>query len=136
MRRCSSCGRDYQPKVARQRFCSSTCSERFRGPRRRQRRGTTTERGYGAAFEAEKRRWKPIVEAGQAYCWRPNCGQWIDPTERDAKGHVMWHLGHDDHDRSIIRGPEHRRCNLSAAAKIGNARRGAPGVVSYRPRIV
>ena len=134
MRRCSHCGTDYQPKVAKQRFCSSTCSERFRGPRRRANRGTTTSRGYGGAYRREKERLRPLVEAGQASCWR--CGQWINPAVKDEGGRTLWQLGHDDHDRSIIRGPEHRHCNLSAAAKIGNARRVQPGVVSYRPRIV
>jgi hypothetical protein len=29
-----------------------------------------------------------------------------------------WDLGHDDHDRSITRGPEHRdRCNRAAAGR-------------------
>jgi hypothetical protein len=32
-------------------------------------------------------------------CWR--CGGWVNPS-------IPWHLGHDDVDRSIYRGPEHR----------------------------
>jgi hypothetical protein len=52
-----------------------------------------------------------IVSRGDAYCWR--CTGWIEPDG-------TWHLGHDDHNRAIIRGPEHASCNLTAAAKAGN----------------
>lgn len=47
-------------------------------------------------------------------CWR--CGDPIDSPDD-------MHLGHDDNDRSITRGPEHRRCNLSAAGRIGGSMR-------------
>lgn len=44
---------------------------------------------------------------GYLTCWR--CGEPIHPGDE-------WHLGHDDHDRTIWRGPEHaRKCNLRAA---------------------
>ena len=66
-------------------------------------RGTTQERGYGARHEALRVKWAPIVERGEGVCWR--CERAIDP----AGG---WHLGHDDDDRSIYRGPEHVDCNL------------------------
>lgn len=72
---------------------------------------STAARGYGAAHQAERRRLAPIVAAGQAWCWR--CGGWIPPG-------TPWELGHDDHDRSIYRGPEHLKCNRAAGARKGN----------------
>jgi hypothetical protein len=81
-----------------------------------QARGTRAERGYDAAHIRESNQWRAKVRAGELVtCWR--CGQPItDPTDL--------HLGHDDHDRSITRGPEHgRACNLRAAAQ---ARHGIP----------
>ena len=71
---------------------------------------TQSERGYDYAHTRESRRWIAKVRAGELVtCWR--CGEPItDPTD--------CHLGHDDADRSVTRGPEHgRRCNLSAAGR-------------------
>jgi hypothetical protein len=71
-------------------------------------RGTRQQRGYDAAHDREAKAWRAKVANGeQVPCWR--CGEPItDPTD--------CHLGHDDHDRSITRGPEHGRgCNLRAA---------------------
>lgn len=85
----------------------------------------TTARGYGSRHRAERERWWPTVEAGLAQCWR--CGQVIQPGE-------PWDLGHDDHDRTIYRGPEHRgRCNRRAAAVKGNRarRRTRPSGIDY-----
>ena len=73
-------------------------------------RGTRQQRGYDAAHDREARAWRESIRRGErVLCWR--CGQPItDPDD--------CHLGHDDHDRSITRGPEHgRACNLSAAGK-------------------
>lgn len=69
------------------------------------RKGTSTQRGYGAAHKKLRERVKPFVLAGQVDCWR--CGRPIDPAE-------PWDLGHDDEDRSQYRGPEHMRCNRGA----------------------
>jgi len=71
-------------------------------------RGTKRERGYDAAFYAMRRAFEPEVAAGQARCWR--CKEPIAPGSQ-------WHLGHDDNDRAIIKGPECPPCNLSAAGK-------------------
>jgi hypothetical protein len=61
--------------------------------------GGTAARGYGAKHQAERKRWTPRVKAGLVNCWR--CGRPILPGQ-------PWDLGHDDHDRSVYRGPEHR----------------------------
>ncbi len=76
-------------------------------PRRR-----TTERGYGAAHKAEKERWRPIVDGGEAYCAEVVCleerdgrGRWIRPGTR-------WHLAHAE-GQVGYRGPAHARCNIA-----------------------
>jgi hypothetical protein len=84
---------------------------------------TRQQRGYDAAYDRTRARYKLVVDAGRATCWR--CGRWIDPR-------TEWHLGHDDHDRRIIRGPEHARCNLAAAAHKTNALR--RGMQPRRPK--
>lgn len=71
-------------------------------------RGSTTERGYGARHQALRDHWAPIVAAGQATCWR--CSQRIRPRDE-------WDLGHDDHDRSKYKGPEHQACNRGASRR-------------------
>lgn len=76
---------------------------------------TTKERGYGAEHQRESRAWKARIKAGEhVLCWR--CGEPItDPDD--------CHLGHDDLDRSITRGPEHgRACNLRTAGRISQMR--------------
>jgi hypothetical protein len=65
-------------------------------------------RGYGPAHRTRRRILRPMVEAGLVDCAR--CGHRILAGE-------PWDLGHDDVDRSKYLGPEHRRCNRSAAGK-------------------
>ena len=65
-------------------------------------------RGYGPSHRMRRRTLSPRVEAGLEYCAR--CG------ERILQGEP-WDLGHDDFDRRLYLGPEHRRCNRSAAGK-------------------
>ena len=67
----------------------------------------------------EHRRLKAAIRAQiergvPTYCWRPGCGKRIT---RDTP----WHLGHDDHDRSVYRGAECATCNIRAAARKGAA---------------
>lgn len=69
---------------------------------------TTTARGYGAKHRAERERWRPLVESGQAVCWR--CSRLIPPG-------APWDLGHDDADRTRYMGPEHQFCNRGAGGR-------------------
>lgn len=80
---------------------------------------TTTERGYGRAHQVERERWRPTVEAGQAWCTEPIClhdDRWIPPG-------TPWHLAHN-REAGGYRGPAHERCNTSEGATFGNRRRG------------
>jgi predicted Fe-S protein YdhL (DUF1289 family) len=62
----------------------------------------TAARGYGNAHQRLRRRWAIRVDRGEVHCAR--CGRLIEPG-------TDWDLGHDDEDRSIYAGPEHRACN-------------------------
>ena len=77
------------------------------------RRGAPTQRGYGREYRTQRLEWAARIEAGERVtCWR--CGHPIQPG-------TAWDLGHDDLDRAKINGPEHRRCNRSAAGQVGAA---------------
>jgi hypothetical protein len=73
--------------------------------------GTTTQRGYGAAHEKQRRAWEPKVREGHVKCAR--CRQRIAPG-------TAWDLGHTD-DRTAWTGPEHATCNRSAGGRGGTA---------------
>lgn len=66
------------------------------------------------------------VAAGTAYCWR--CGKYLPPGSPA-------HAGHDDHDRTVYRGPECPTCNLRSAARKGNRMRNTrqPPTGPFRP---
>ena len=66
-------------------------------------------RGYGRAHEAERRRWKRVVEAGEAFCTR--CGLPVTGA---------FHLDHSD-DRTEYLGVAHPSCNMSAGGRKGQA---------------
>jgi hypothetical protein len=85
-------------------------------------RPTTTERGYGVEHQAERERWRPVVEAGEAVCSR--CHSGIAPD-------VEWDLDHHD-DRSGWSGPAHATCNRAAGARKGNAQRALGAGVTIR----
>ena len=63
---------------------------------------------YGKAHRRKRAQWAVKVDAGHVNCWR--CGKWIQPG-------TPWHLGHDDRDPTLHRGPEHERCNVTAAVR-------------------
>lgn len=71
-------------------------------------RGRRQARGYDAAHDSHRAQVAILVRRGTAICWR--CGQLIDPDE-------PWDLGHDDHDRTKYRGPEHIGCNRSTSGR-------------------
>lgn len=75
---------------------------------RDQARGTRAERGYGAEHDALRAKWAPRVALGIVRCWR--CGDLLMP-------HEPFDLGHDDHDRTQYRGPEHVACNRATAGR-------------------
>ena len=86
---------------------------------RKRTRPTPKERGYGAEFTRERKRVAKIVNGGRGICTR--CGGPILVINGEAE---PWDLGHDDIDRSIIRGAEHRACNRGTAAHTAARRRG------------
>jgi hypothetical protein len=100
-----------EPGCARLIPTSGRCAEHVRV--REIARGTKTERGYGAAFQRERKMWAKRIADGRINCAR--CGKPITPD-------MVWHLDHSD-DRSELIGPSHRLCNLSAA---GRASHGLP----------
>jgi len=74
----------------------------------------TTARGYGHKHQQLRKQWAMLVKAGDVRCWR--CGLPIYPTQQ-------WHLGHDDWNRGIYRGPEHKHCNMVGAARNSTRKR-------------
>lgn len=70
--------------------------------------GRTTARGYGAEHQRLRAKYAPLVNRGEATCWR--CGDPIQPG-------TPWDLGHDDNDRTIYQGPEHQRCNRATSGR-------------------
>lgn len=96
------------PTIVRAGARGGRCTTHARAQQRQ--RGTTTALGWGWEHQQTREHWQRRIDAGEhVNCWRPNCQAPITGTH--------WHLGHDDHDRSITRGPECVTCNLSAAGR-------------------
>lgn len=71
-------------------------------------RGTRQQRGYDAAHAKLRAHYARRMAKGETFtCWR--CLDPIDPAS--------WHLGHDDTDRSIYRGPECVPCNTATSGR-------------------
>lgn len=68
-------------------------------------RGTRQQRGYDAAYDAQRKADVGALASGAVLiCWR--CGAVVMPHE--------YSLGHCDDDRTVIHGAEHLRgCNLA-----------------------
>jgi hypothetical protein len=82
------------------------CLEHTR--QRERQRGTASARGYDHAHRKLRARYQRRMDRGESFtCWR--CGCTIDPR--------AWHLGHDDHDRRVYRGPECVPCNQATAGR-------------------
>ena len=69
-----------------------------------QRRGTPTQRGYGAGHRALRAAWQARIDAGEDVRCADGCGARIVGTD--------WHLGHTE-DRSDYLGPQTVGCNTA-----------------------
>lgn len=81
------------------------CTEHARA--RDKARGSRQARGYDAAHDRERAKWKRIIDKTGWPCAR--CPRRIQPGE-------PFHLDHTD-DRREYLGPSHAQCNLSAAGR-------------------
>lgn len=101
--------------------CPALVTSGYCGPCARERdaaRGRRQERGYDAAYDAERRAYQRRMDAGETFdCWR--CRELGKPHLVDPHD---WHLGHDNQDRSIIRGPQCSSSNLADAGRVGGER--------------
>ncbi len=100
MKKCPSCGRSL---LGRRNYC------REHGPTSRPRKGTS-EAGYGAAHQAARRAWAPLVARGDVECHE--CHRFIGLGD-------LWDLDHTDDRRGYL-GPAHRSCNRRKAARKKN----------------
>lgn len=108
---CPVCKETFVPWRTTQVYCTPEHRElraHKSGPK-----SSPASRGYGAAHNRERAKWKPRVEAGHATCCL--CGEPIKPGSK-------WHLDHTP-DRSGYRGVAHASCNTSDGATRGNRAR-------------
>ena len=110
---CRDCRAIYNPNTtgARQGRCPACARQADK------QRGSRTQRGYGTDHQRARAAWQQRINRGEAVtCWRCH-GPIVD---------TGWHLGHDDHDRTITRGPEHADCNLRAAGRASHNPQSGP----------
>lgn len=74
-------------------------------------RQSSAARGYGNHHQQVRKRWKLIVEAGNAICAR---------CRRPIYAYEPWDLDHAPGKRGYL-GPSHRRCNRVVGARQGAA---------------
>jgi len=97
------CAKPGCPAIANSSYCTTHQRENDKA------RGTREQRGYDHAHRQLRKAFIPEHQAGTLICWR--CREIIPPNE-------PFDLGHDDDDRAVYRGPEHRnRCNRAAAGR-------------------
>lgn len=107
---CRTCGEPFPPKSKAHVYCSDDCREYVRHRRPRDTEG----RRYDREHTAVRARWRPLVDAGQAYCAEIECledDRWIPPG-------TPWDLAHD-HQNGGYLGPAHPRCNRTEGARRG-----------------
>lgn len=77
-------------------------------------RGTRQERGYDADYDRAHRDLQRRMDAGERFeCWR--CPELGRPAHLVDPRPGRWHLGHDNADRSILRGPQCPDTNLATS---------------------
>lgn len=104
MARMKVCSEPGCPVLSENQRCDQHTRERQRA------RGTSHDRGYGIAHQRERQR---ISSAGIENFRCARCGVPFEQGE-------PFQLGHTD-DRKAWSGPEHLRCNLSAAGQASHA---------------
>ena len=113
-RNCPICGVKFRPKRKNQRACGRVCGIKLQALVRTGKAPRATPynpdlaKRYGYSYQKTRAQWKLKVDRGEVHCAR--CGKWIAPG-------TPWDLGHDDNDRGVIRGPEHRKCNRATAGR-------------------
>ena len=75
---------------------------------------------YGSRHKAERRRWVPVIAAGQGWCRELIC---IEPSRFIAPD-TPWDLAHAD-TADTYRGPAHATCNRAEGGR--RAGRNRPG---------
>lgn len=106
MARMRVCSQPGCPTLSTNRRCDEHASAYER------RRGSRQARGYDAAHDRLRERWRPKVERGGVHCHAERC---LMPARLILLGQA-WDLGHTP-DRTAWTGPEHERCNRSAGGR-------------------
>lgn len=77
------------------------------------------DRGYDAAYDAARLDWERRLANGErVLCWRCLAE---DGIETVIHPDTPWDLGHDDDDRSVLRGPECRGPNRATSSRRASA---------------